>query len=135
GTYRGRDRRRMVLLDFDREEFLESLRGHFTMSVSSRTSELLATRGDRLALFRVRWEGSDRSVGPSEIEWLHLLEVDDRGDRIAGVTLDPDALDAAYAELDDRYAAGEAASAPPLKGMVAFKRAFAARDWDALASM
>ena len=70
---------------------------------------MLATRGDRLVLARVRWEGATATVGPSEIEWLDVIEVDDHGERVAEVNFDPDDLDAAYAELDERYAAGEAA--------------------------
>src|SRR5262249_16630784 len=87
-TYLESARRRMVLLDLDRGQVLEGLRLGFDMDVSSRTRELLATRGDRLALFRMHWELAHRSIGPSEIEWLDLIEVDDQGNRIAGVTFD-----------------------------------------------
>jgi hypothetical protein len=58
----------------------------------------------------LRWEGSHGDVGPSEIEYLVVQEVDDHGDAVACVGFDPDALDAAYAELDRRHAAGEAAA-------------------------
>src|SRR5207247_5755954 len=61
-------------------------------------------------LFRSwRFEGSGWNVGPSEVDYLHVHEVDQHGDSIAGVLFDPDDLDGAYAELDRRYAAGEAA--------------------------
>src|SRR5262249_46298064 len=76
-----------------------------------------------------------RSVGPSEVECLHVVEVNDRGDRIAGVLFDPDDLDAAYAELDDRYLAGEAA--PCRATWDAVRRlvdGFAKRDWERVAS-
>src|SRR5262249_36507582 len=126
----------MVLLDLDREQVLEGLRLGFDMSVSSRTRELLATRGDRLALFRMHWELAHRSIGPSEIEWLDLIEVDDHGNRIAGVTFDADDLDAAYTELDDRYGVGEAAPNDLVwTAMRGFLRALAARDWNALSAL
>jgi hypothetical protein len=55
------------------------------------------------------WIGADSDSGPSEIEWLTILQVDDCGELAAAVTFAPDDLDAAWAELDARYDAGEAA--------------------------
>ena len=51
------------------------------------------------------------------------------------VTFDLDALDVAYAELDERYRAGEGAVHGHVATAQAFRRAFAARDWDALAAL
>src|SRR5207249_1897924 len=62
-----------------------------------------------------------------------VVEVDDAGDRVAMVHLDPDDLDAAYAELDRRYAAGEAA--PYARTWETLQRFAAAGDWDELASV
>src|SRR5439155_14497265 len=57
-------------------------------------------------------------------------------DRVAMVHLDPDDLDGAYAELDRRYAVGEAAPyARTWESWQRFRRAVAARDWEALASV
>src|SRR5262249_24475376 len=71
--------------------------------------EVLATRGHRLALVRGRFELADGDVGPSETESLMVVECDERGDFcVAVVAFDPDAVAAAYAELDRRHAAGEA---------------------------
>ena len=61
--------------------------------------------------------------------------MDEHGERVATVRFDADDLDAAYAELDARYLAGEAAPhARVWAGMQEFRRAFAERDWDALAA-
>jgi hypothetical protein len=42
-----------------------------------------------------------------EIEFHEILEVDDTGRAVGTVAFDPDDLDAAYTELDERYTAGE----------------------------
>ncbi len=129
------DRRALMQLELDRETFLEFIRPLFEMQASRISQEVLATRGDRLVLTRLHFEGSDGSIGPSETESLTVAEVDDRGNRIALIRFDPDKLDAAYAELDRRYAAGEAAAFPHVaETMRAFREAFARRDWDALAA-
>ncbi|MGH7899798.1 MAG: nuclear transport factor 2 family protein [Candidatus Binatia bacterium] len=130
--YRESDRRPIALLEIERERYLESLRPVFDTAVSGHSHELLATRGNRLALCRTLWRGA----GPSEVEWLGLVEVDERGQRVAGVMWSPNDLDAAYAELDARFAAGEAAGhARVSPTMRSFLSAFAARDWNALAAL
>jgi ketosteroid isomerase-like protein len=132
--FRVMDRRRMVRLELDRDGHLETLRLMFEMRSPRSTKQQLATRGDRLALNRVLFEASDRNVGPIEVEFLQVVEVDEHGDWVAIVAFDPDDLDAAYDELDDRYAAGEAAAFGHAKGLGAFTRALAAQDLDAMAS-
>jgi tetratricopeptide (TPR) repeat protein len=133
--FRGSDRRRMVQLDLDRDQYLEFIRMLFEISWSRPESEVLATRGARLALYRIRVEGSDRSIGPSEIDSLGVIEVDEQGERLATVRFDVDDFDAAYAEVDARYEAGEAAPyGPTPTRMRAFAQAIAVRDWDGLAA-
>jgi hypothetical protein len=130
------DRRALSQVDLDRDRHLEDLRRSFEMASSRYTSEVLATRGERLALSRLLWSGAGRSTGPSEIEWLEVAELDDDGRFLTIVTFDPEDLDAAYAELDARYAAGEGAAHGPVSAtMRAFRSAFAARDWEALAAL
>jgi hypothetical protein len=130
------ERRRMVHLEIDREQFLESFRPFFEMTSSTPVDEVLATRGDRLALCRSLWIGADGHSGLSEVEWLTILEVDDRGEPAAAVTFDTEDLAAARAELDRRYAAGEAAAHGRVAaGMGAFVRAIATRDWDAMSAV
>jgi ketosteroid isomerase-like protein len=100
-----------------------------------RSAALLATRGDRLALFRLRLSGTLDDSGPSEVDLLQLVEIDASGLRSAAIAFAPEDLDAAYAELDARYAAAEAAPyAGVTAGMQEFKRAFSQRDWKALAA-
>jgi ketosteroid isomerase-like protein len=131
--FRQSDRRTMMHLELDRDAYLQSMRGIFEMSSSRFTANVLATRGERLLLSRAHFEGTDRSIGSSEVDLLSVIEVDDAGDRVAMVTLDPDDLDGAYAELDRRYAAGEAA--PYARTWETLQRFAAAGDWDELASV
>jgi hypothetical protein len=60
----------------------------------------IATRGDRLALFRTSSTTSDGF----EVERLVVSAVDGDGRFVSHVLLDCDQLDAAYAELDARFA-------------------------------
>jgi hypothetical protein len=131
-AFRGIDRRRLVRLELDRDAWLASYRQMFEMT-SGFHAEVLATRGERLAMMRFRWQGTDRSIGPSEIESLGVLEVDGHGEVLAVVEFDPDDQGAAYAELDARYAAGEAAPhAAMLAAFQRLQRGVAARDWEEL---
>src|SRR5262249_34277103 len=99
------------------------------------TPAILATRGERLALVRWVWSGAADTFGPSEIEFLEVVEVDASGRQTLNVTFDPGALDAAYAELDARYATGEAAAhARPLEVIHRLREAIAARDWEGVAA-
>jgi class 3 adenylate cyclase len=128
------DRQRMVQLELDRERYLEFMRPLHQMSTTVGDAEVLATRGDRLLLGRRRVTLSDAEFGPSELEHINVFEVDARGRLIALVRFDATALDAAHAELDARFEAGEGAAHPRASTWVAeFRRAFAARDWPALA--
>src|SRR5262249_56016015 len=88
--------------------------------------DTLATRGDRLALTRVR---PARGEGPS---WLELVEADAGGEATTLTLFDDDDVDAAFAELDARYDRGEAAPYGHGAMTRAFRGALAARDWDAL---
>ncbi len=125
--FRRSDRRRLFQLELTREEHLEIARLLFEMESTQTEWEPLATRGDRLALVRWRFEGSNRDVGPSVIESLSLFEVDARGEFVALVMFDLDDPGAAYAELDDRYGA--------TKVPVLVLRSIDARDWDAVAAL
>jgi hypothetical protein len=102
--FRMTDRRRYAQLDLDRDRHLESLRFRFEMRSSSTALEVLATRGHRLALLHQRFELADGDVGPSETESVNVAESDEHGRFATLVTFDADQLDAAYAELDRRYA-------------------------------
>ncbi len=133
GDFRCSDRRRVVQLELDRDQYIAFTREVADGRTIRAESELLATRGDRLALTRPTYEFSDADVGPSEIAFLILTEVDARGRIAAYVRWDIDDLDAAYAELDARFEAGE--GAPHTLFMRSYQRAFASRDWDAIAAL
>ena len=74
------------------------------------TSTVIATRGERLALSRIRLSGRDQRPEAFHTEVLDVVEID-ADDRIAAhIVFDLDDIDAAFAELDARYLAGEAAA-------------------------
>jgi hypothetical protein len=134
--FRCLDRRRMFLLDLDREQYLEFARSLGERRARGLDSQVLATRGDRLALTRDRTLVSDAEIGPSESERLNVIETDERGEAVAIVRLDPDDLDAAHAELDARYDAGEAANNHGGWAQLrALHRAVESRDWEAVAAL
>lgn len=73
--------------------------------VKTVTSEAIATRGARLLLSRARAEGYE----DFRTDFLNVIEVDADGRVVARIVFDLDDFDAAIAELDARYLAGEAA--------------------------
>lgn len=134
--FRMSDRRRVVQLELDREQYVAFTREVADGRTVRAASELLATRGERLALTRPVYEFSDADVGPSEIAFLILTEVDARGRIVANVRWDVEELDAAYAELDARGLAGGAAAHPRVAAYQrGFARGLAERDWKALAAL
>ncbi len=71
------------------------------------TSDVIATRGGRLVLTRLRASGRDHPA--VQLDVLQVAECDADERIAADVVFDVDDVDAAYAELDARYLAGEAA--------------------------
>jgi hypothetical protein len=74
------------------------------------TSTVFATRGHRLALGRVRTSNRDLLHGEFGIELLNVIEINADNRISGGALFDPEDIDAAFAELDARYLAGEAAA-------------------------
>ena len=74
------------------------------------TSTVIATRGERLVLDRVRLSARNQAPEPFYTEVLRVLEIDADNRIAACVAFAPDDIDAAFAELDARYLAGEAAA-------------------------
>ena len=135
GLHRYRDHRRLFQLDLDREGFLEFTRPLLTLRSASAELELLATRGERLALMRFTLEMEDEVVGPSAIDSLLLIETDERGAITAYDRYEVDDQEAARAELEARWEAGEgAAHAHAAAWNVGFDAAVDRRDWVAAAS-
>jgi ketosteroid isomerase-like protein len=125
------DRRRLMRIEGPTED---NLRFFFDQPHSCRTATPIATRGERLALSRVLLECDvEEWGGAAAIDYLCVDEVDADGLSAAIVLFDPDDLDAAYAELDARFDAGEgAAHAHTLAAWRRWERAIATRDWNAL---
>ena len=95
GTFRGRDAE------------IASMRASADLGVTSLTSVVIATRGDRLALCRTR--GATSGAESFDTELLRIVEIDAAGRLVARVVFDLDDIEAALEELDTRYLAGEAA--------------------------
>jgi hypothetical protein len=74
------------------------------------TSTAVATRGQRLVLSRISSANRDLGHGEFGAEMLSLIEIDTDHRIAAGVLFDTDDIHAAFAELDARYLAGEAAA-------------------------
>ena len=71
-------------------------------------TSVIATRGERLALTRIRSSNRDPRQGDFGVEMLNIVEIDTDERIVAHVEFDPNDIDAAFAELDARYLAGEA---------------------------
>ncbi|MDT5087419.1 MAG: hypothetical protein QOG47_126, partial [Mycobacterium sp.] len=73
------------------------------------TAQPIAVRGSRLSLLHVCFRDTGYADRPVTVEMLQLVEVSDSGLLDYSVSFDLDDVDAAFAELDARYVAGEAA--------------------------
>ncbi|WP_217695763.1 nuclear transport factor 2 family protein [Mycobacterium sp. SP-6446] len=73
-------------------------------------TSVIATRGERLALSRMSSSNRDPRQGEFRVEMLNIVEIDTEGRIVAHVDYDVNDIDAAFAELDARYLAGEAAA-------------------------
>ena len=72
------------------------------------TSAVIATRGERLALLRTHYSGIETEARQNDL--LQIVEIDAEERIEANVVFDLDNIDAAFADLDARYLAGEAAT-------------------------
>ena len=95
---------------------------------------VVATRGDRLALVRVAFVGTDDEAFENEMLWLSEISAERL--HAATVIFDLDDVDAAFAELDERFVAGEGAVAADLLHLSdGFFQAANARDVHALRAL
>ena len=74
------------------------------------TRSVIATRGRNLFLGRITFSGDDEGVEAFLAEMLVVVEIDSDERISAIIVFDLDDFDAAIAELDARYVAGEAAA-------------------------
>ncbi|MEY2433000.1 MAG: hypothetical protein QOC92_2725, partial [Acidimicrobiaceae bacterium] len=93
-----------------RATFMAEIHVIADLGVKNMTSEVLAIRGESLVLSRVRFAGRDRRPDAFHTELLRTEEMNADGRLVATLTFDLDDIDAAIAELDSRYLAGEAAA-------------------------
>ena len=105
------DRRRAVNAGIRRgpQAEIDNMRAIADLGATVTTSDVIATRGERLALVRIRVSIRDQEARAFDTESLNVIEIDTDVRIAAIVTFDPDDIDAAFEELDARYRAGEAA--------------------------
>lgn len=105
------DRRHIVNSGIRRGRDVEIANGQAFVKLGGEkiTATVVATRGDRLALCSSSIVGQGPQSGAFRIEFLSVVEIDTSERLMAHVAFDADDFDAAVAELDARYLAGDAA--------------------------
>ena len=94
----------------DRATELAELRAIADVGTKTMTSHVLAIRGERLALVRTLYSGRDQRPEAFHTEVFRIAEIDADERVVAYVAFDPNEFEAAIAELDARYIAGDAAA-------------------------
>ncbi len=104
------DRRRMVNTGVlrGRDAMIANARTAADLGTTDFTSTVIAIRADRLALCRTSFFGRGPNAFRSEA--LHVVESDVDERVVAHIVFDLEDIDSAFAELDARYLAGEAAA-------------------------
>ena len=93
-----------------RDVEIASIRTGAELGGTNMTSTVIATRGAHLILTRTRHWGQDQSPEAFRVGVLAVGEIDADNRIAARVVFEPDNFDAAVAEVDARYMAGEAAA-------------------------
>jgi hypothetical protein len=134
------DRRRVVNsgLRQGRDAVIAEISGFAEIGVTKVTSDIIATRGGPLVLSRAQSSGRDQRPEAFEAEVLHVVEIG-ADERIAAIVVfDPDDFDAAIAELDARYLAGEGAAHAHTWSIIAMmytafnRRELPSADWNSV---
>ncbi|WP_253900645.1 BTAD domain-containing putative transcriptional regulator [Mycobacterium asiaticum] len=115
------DRRRVVSagIRHGRDAVIADLQAMAGLGGTNIASIVLAVRGERLVLNRTRFSGRDLQTDRYDAEALVLVEIDCDGRMVAHIAFDVGEMDAAFAELDARYLAGDAAAHPQAWACVA----------------
>ncbi|WP_066972719.1 BTAD domain-containing putative transcriptional regulator [Mycobacterium sp. 852002-50816_SCH5313054-b] len=92
-----------------RDAVTTEIAGFADIGVTNITSDVIATRGEHLALTRARTSGPGQPLDSFHAEVLHVVEIDADEGILAMVVFDVEDLGQAFDELDTRYLAGEAA--------------------------
>jgi hypothetical protein len=105
------DRRRLVGAGVlhGRDTDIAHMRAIADVGANTITSTVIATRGERLVLIRLRFSGEDQQPEAFHADLLGIVEIDADERIVARLSFDPDDIDAAFEELESRYLAGEAA--------------------------
>ena len=106
------DRRRVVNAGIRRGRDVEiaNMQTLAELGVAEARSVVIATRGQHLALLRTRFSGRDLGPQAFHTDVVDIIEINADNRITARVAFDPDNVDAAFAELESRYVAGETAA-------------------------
>jgi hypothetical protein len=106
------DRRRVVNAGVlrGRAVHITNMRAVAQVGFEGLTSTVIATRGHRHALIRIRSSVQGSPPGEVTAEMLSIVDIDADNRLTAAVLFDFDDIDPAFEELDARYVAGEAAT-------------------------
>ena len=109
-NYSGIDHRRVVRAEnqHGRDVVVKDLQAAADVGFTISMVSAMAIRGERLVLARVRASGRDPKAIQNDA--LNVIEIDAEERIVAAVTFDLEDFDAAIAELESRYLAGEAAA-------------------------
>ena len=129
--FRFEDRGRRALVSGNAEVWLDSALFLGSEHRARLEPELLATLGDRIAVYRDAWTGSTEGGG-FELGGIRVFEVNSEGKLRALILFDSDDRSAAFAEAISRFAQGEADGCMGVEVLTAFLRALNGRDWRAL---
>ncbi len=109
-SYSGIDHRRVVNAEnqHGRDAVVNDLKVAADVGFTISMVGVIAVRGEHLALTRVRAAGRDPEAIQNDA--LNVIEIDSDETNLAAATFDLEDFDAAIAELESRYLAGEAAA-------------------------
>jgi ketosteroid isomerase-like protein len=109
--YYSDDRRRVVGagVRHGRDGAIPNMRTIADLGFTNAVTTAIATRGHRLGLIRSVYSGRGQETGTVVTDVLSVAEVNAANRIAAIIVFDSDDIDAAFAELDARYLAGEAA--------------------------
>ena len=112
--FRFEDRRPLSQVVMDVDAYVRFVRALGDMASATLHVDYIAARGERLCLAVIHPTVAEGDVGPSDLEYLYLIEADEHERTEWMAAFDWKDLDAAYAELDRRFEDRE--GAPGTKG-------------------
>ena len=128
------DTREGSSLELDKQGMLDNSQVMLNLGfvVGDSRRDVLATRGESFVLTRLRMVASN----DFELEILYEVEIDDEGRFVRVVGFGPDAIGAAFADLDERFVAKlPRTEAPMYQGARDLVTAVNSRDFDAVVRM